>query len=189
MHKSNFGFFFLLLLFIYTIFKQLSIWRIFFYKLINYVIYPVGTKEKKKRESTYVTKNHLFWQIFMPLAFCCILRVAVVAERLRSQGRTLSDCRCLIWPQEGNANPRKASFSKRSSRGLNVLLFPYCCRKALEIMTLFTDLSTREIINYLGFFVCLFVFVFLRSEKVTFITYSFEKYCDLTDHESLKCKQ
>lgn len=73
--------------------------------------------------------------------------------------------------------------------GLNVLLFPYCCRKALEIMTLFTDLSTREIINYLGFFVCLFVFVFLRSEKVTFITYSFEKYCDLTDHESLKCKQ
>lgn len=49
------------------------------------------------------------------------------------------------------------------------MLFPHCCQKAQEIMTMFIDVNTRQIINYLGFF-------FLRSEKVTFITHNFEKY-------------
>ena len=84
--------------------------------------------------------------------------------------RVLLYCRCLIWPQESIVNPEKDSFSKWSSWDLYVLLFPHCCQKAQDMMTMFIDVSTRQIINYLGFF--------LRSEKVTFITHNFEKYCE-----------
>lgn len=64
-----------------------------------------------------------------------------------------------------------------------MLLFPHCCQEAQEIMTMFIDISTRQIINYLGFFSRE-----VKRSPSLHITLK-NTVSDIADHETLKCKQ